>query len=191
MGRGLEYRRYQAERAKALARARLRWLLSGGRRALAALTGNPCPTSGTTRGCLLQRWVGALYSQGPTPALVGRRAATPALCSCWKGRKEWLDAPRCAARPPSGVRSPSSGPCRPPVRVPAVDPRWLTDTVRALCGSIARTGRTDAHGVLADALEEAGCDRNDVLAHLRDLAITHDRDCWVIDWLLGHDPAEE
>jgi hypothetical protein len=38
--------------------------------------------------------------------------------------------------------------------------------------------------VLADALEEAGCDNADVLAHLRDGG-DHVRGCWVVDGLLG------
>jgi hypothetical protein len=38
--------------------------------------------------------------------------------------------------------------------------------------------------VLADALEEAGCDQADLLSHLRDPG-PHVRGCWVIDLLLG------
>jgi hypothetical protein len=39
--------------------------------------------------------------------------------------------------------------------------------------------------VLADALEEAGCDSPDVLAHCRDAAGVHVRGCWVVDLVLG------
>jgi hypothetical protein len=39
-------------------------------------------------------------------------------------------------------------------------------------------------GVLADALEEAGCDNADVLDHCRKPG-EHVRGCWVIDHLLG------
>jgi predicted DNA-binding WGR domain protein len=38
--------------------------------------------------------------------------------------------------------------------------------------------------VLSDALEEAGCDNPDILAHLRSLG-PHVRGCWVVDLLLG------
>jgi hypothetical protein len=38
--------------------------------------------------------------------------------------------------------------------------------------------------VLADALEEAGCDQPDVLAHLRSPG-PHVRGCWAVDLLLG------
>jgi hypothetical protein len=38
--------------------------------------------------------------------------------------------------------------------------------------------------VLADALEEAGCDQPDLLAHLRGPG-PHVRGCWAVDLLLG------
>jgi hypothetical protein len=38
--------------------------------------------------------------------------------------------------------------------------------------------------ILADALQDAGCDDPGVLAHCRD-AGPHVRGCWVIDLLLG------
>jgi hypothetical protein len=39
-------------------------------------------------------------------------------------------------------------------------------------------------GVLADALEEAGCDNPDILSHLRGPG-PHTRGCWVVDLVLG------
>ena len=39
-------------------------------------------------------------------------------------------------------------------------------------------------GVLADALEESGCDQADLLAHLRGPG-PHVRGCWAVDLLLG------
>ena len=36
----------------------------------------------------------------------------------------------------------------------------------------------------ADALEDAGCDHDDILSHLRGLG-RHVRGCWVVDLLLG------
>jgi hypothetical protein len=38
--------------------------------------------------------------------------------------------------------------------------------------------------VLADALEDAGCDNADLLWHLRGPGV-HVRGCWVVDLLLG------
>jgi hypothetical protein len=47
-------------------------------------------------------------------------------------------------------------------------------------------GRLDASrlAVLADALEEAGCDEQDVLGHLRGPG-PHVRGCWCVDLLTG------
>jgi hypothetical protein len=39
--------------------------------------------------------------------------------------------------------------------------------------------------VLADALEEAGCNDNDILGHLRKQGGVHVRGCWLVDLLLG------
>jgi hypothetical protein len=39
--------------------------------------------------------------------------------------------------------------------------------------------------VLGDALEEAGCEREDILRHCRERGLAHCRGCWVIDLLLG------
>jgi hypothetical protein len=38
--------------------------------------------------------------------------------------------------------------------------------------------------ILADALEEAGCDTADILAHCRGPG-PHVRGCWVVDLILG------
>jgi hypothetical protein len=39
--------------------------------------------------------------------------------------------------------------------------------------------------ILADALQDAGCDNEDVLNHCRDANAAHVRGCWVVDLLLG------
>jgi hypothetical protein len=39
--------------------------------------------------------------------------------------------------------------------------------------------------ILADALQDAGCENDDVLAHCRDANQLHARGCWVLDLLLG------
>jgi hypothetical protein len=39
--------------------------------------------------------------------------------------------------------------------------------------------------VLADALEEAGCDNTDILQHLRQQGSVHVRGCWAVDLCLG------
>ena len=74
-----------------------------------------------------------------------------------------------------------------PFRPVALDPVWLS-WHDGLLVSMARW-MYDSHEfadqpVLADALEEAGCDNADILAHCRGPG-PHVRGCWVLDRLLG------
>jgi len=39
--------------------------------------------------------------------------------------------------------------------------------------------------ILADALQDAGCENEDILTHCRDTAARHARGCWVCDLVLG------
>lgn len=47
-----------------------------------------------------------------------------------------------------------------------------------------RTLDSEQLAVLADAMEEAGCDLHDVMGHLRDQG-PHYRGCWALDYVLG------
>ncbi len=71
-----------------------------------------------------------------------------------------------------------------PHRPTAFDPKWLTPTVVALAGGIDAERAFDRMPVLADALEEAGCDEAEILRHCRGVG-PHARGCWVVDGLLG------
>ncbi len=78
-------------------------------------------------------------------------------------------------------------PFRPP---PAIDPAWLTGTVKQLAQAAYEerelpSGHLDRHrlAVLADSLEEAGCQDAELLGHLR--SEVHVRGCWAIDRILG------
>jgi hypothetical protein len=71
-----------------------------------------------------------------------------------------------------------------PLRPVTADPRWLTSTAVALAQAIYADRAFDRLPILADALEEAGCDSQDVLAHLRGDG-PHVRGCWVVDLVLG------
>jgi hypothetical protein len=71
-----------------------------------------------------------------------------------------------------------------PFRPVTADPSWLTPTVTALAAAIYADRAFDRLPILADALEEAGCDHPDVLAHCRGPG-PHVRGCWVVDLLLG------
>jgi hypothetical protein len=67
-----------------------------------------------------------------------------------------------------------------------LDPRWLTPTVAAL----GRQAYDDCDfallPILADALEDAGCDSGELLAHLRGGG-EHVRGCWALDRVLGQE----
>jgi hypothetical protein len=64
------------------------------------------------------------------------------------------------------------------------DPSWRTATVLSLAKAINKTRDFSAMPVLADALQEAGCECAAVLNHCRDPGCTHPEGCWVIDTLL-------
>jgi hypothetical protein len=66
----------------------------------------------------------------------------------------------------------------------AADPRWLTSAVVALAAGCYADRAFDRLPVLADALQDAGCDHPDVLAHCRGPG-PHARGCWVVDLILG------
>jgi hypothetical protein len=72
-----------------------------------------------------------------------------------------------------------------PFRPVAFAPAWRTTTTIALAAAMYESRDFAAMPVLADALEEAGCDSPEVLAHCRDAAGVHVRGCWVVDLVLG------
>jgi hypothetical protein len=74
-----------------------------------------------------------------------------------------------------------------PFRPLRVDPAWLVGNdgaVAQLARVIYDEGRFGDLPILADALEEAGCARADVLEHCRGRT-SHYRGCWVVDAVLG------
>jgi hypothetical protein len=73
-----------------------------------------------------------------------------------------------------------------PFRPFTVDPLWQTESVVALASGIYADRAFDRMPILADALEEAGCDDREVLNHCRG-AVPHVRGCWVVDLVLGKD----
>jgi len=74
-----------------------------------------------------------------------------------------------------------------PFRPVCIPPSWLTwqgGTVPQLADRFYKEWDLDHLSILADALEEAGCDQADLLDHLRGPGV-HVRGCWVLDLLLG------
>jgi broad specificity phosphatase PhoE len=71
-----------------------------------------------------------------------------------------------------------------PFRPLPLDATWLTPVVRSVAKVAYDERRFEDLPVLADALEEAGCDNADILSHLRGPG-PHVRGCWAVDLLLG------
>jgi hypothetical protein len=71
-----------------------------------------------------------------------------------------------------------------PFRRPELDPAWRTSTATGLARAIYDEYAFDRLPILADALEDAGCDDEAALRHCRQDTV-HARGCWVVDWVLG------
>ena len=74
-----------------------------------------------------------------------------------------------------------------PFRLAAIDPAilcWNDGTPVKIAQAIYEGRAFDGLPILADALEEAGCDDEDMLAHLRGVG-PHVRGCWPLDLILG------
>jgi hypothetical protein len=74
---------------------------------------------------------------------------------------------------------------RKPQQEPVFRPEWRTDTVLPLARTMYESRDFTGMPILADALQEAGCEQPDILSHCRDTSVPHARGCWVIDLVLG------
>lgn len=64
------------------------------------------------------------------------------------------------------------------------DPQWRTETARILARTMYESREFSAMPILADALQDAGCDNDHILNHCRDPKANHVRGCWVCDLIL-------
>jgi hypothetical protein len=71
-----------------------------------------------------------------------------------------------------------------PFRAVTFNRSWLSHNVVALAQTIYTDRAFDRLPILADALEDAGCDNADILNHCRQPG-EHVRGCWVVDVILG------
>ena len=71
-----------------------------------------------------------------------------------------------------------------PFRPVAFAPEWRTDTAVSLARGMYEPREFSALPILADALQDAGCDNDDILNHCRGEG-PHVRGCWVVDLVLG------
>jgi hypothetical protein len=72
-----------------------------------------------------------------------------------------------------------------PFRPITFSPSWRTDTAVSLARMMYESRGFSAMPILADALQDAGCENADILDHCRDPNAAHVRGCWVVDWVLG------
>src|SRR5262249_31790831 len=72
-----------------------------------------------------------------------------------------------------------------PLRPVAFDHAWRTDTAVTLAKGMFESRDSSAMPILADALQDAGCENDDILNHCRDANGIHVRGCWVVDLVLG------
>jgi hypothetical protein len=71
-----------------------------------------------------------------------------------------------------------------PFRPVTFSPEWRTDTAVSLARQMYESRDFSAMPILADALQDAGCDSADILSHCRGDG-PHVRGCWVVDLVLG------
>jgi hypothetical protein len=64
-------------------------------------------------------------------------------------------------------------------------PQWRTDTTVMLARQMYESRDFSTMPILADALQDAGCDNDDILNHCRDESLPHIRGCWVVDLVLS------
>jgi hypothetical protein len=115
-------------------------------------------------------------------------ADAAARCAAWQAAQAARGAAPDTGRGP--VRAAQAALVRdlfgnPFVAVP-VDPGWLAwdgGAIRNLARGIYEERAFDRLPILGDALEEAGCDRGDLLGHCRQPG-EHARGCWLVDLLL-------
>jgi hypothetical protein len=71
-----------------------------------------------------------------------------------------------------------------PFRPVAFDPAWRTSAAVALASRMYESRDFAPMPILADALQDAGCENDDILDHCRERGV-HVRGCWVVDLVLG------
>ena len=71
-----------------------------------------------------------------------------------------------------------------PFRPVTLDPSWLSSTAICIAQGIYDDKAFDRLPILADALQDAGCENADILNHLRSDG-PHVKGCWALDLVLG------
>jgi hypothetical protein len=72
-----------------------------------------------------------------------------------------------------------------PFRSIIFDPAWRTTTAIQLAQQMYDAHDYSTMPILADALQDAGCENDEILNHCRSSTASHVRGCWVADLVLG------
>ncbi|WP_246523568.1 hypothetical protein [Gemmata palustris] len=109
---------------------------------------------------------------------VVQRAAEVSATSLFRRRHPTYPAERAAQA--AILREIVGNPFRPVI----FEQEWRTSDVLSLAKGIYELSAFDRMPILADALQDAGCDNSDILNHCRGAGL-HVRGCWVVDHVLG------
>jgi hypothetical protein len=178
------------------------WELAAARRAAQGIFPRP-PNQDTSQVPRLSRWqvlagLSAHHAISPDVARAAHEAARAAAAALSEqaaaqghsaSDQRAVDETERAAQAHL-LRDIFGGPWR-PASVPLPVLAWNGGTVRRIAEGVyqerqlpAGTLNTARLAVLADALEDAGCDNAELLGHLREPG-PHVRGCWAVDLLLG------
>ena len=140
--------------------------------------------------------LGQIIHYGCETAAYESRARAAALSSQRRSFRLWKRGPKLSAEEYSaahatGAAAEKQAFCHRirdivgnPFRPAAFAPEWRTDTEAALAAQMYESRDFAAMPILADALQDAGCDSADILDHCRGPG-PHVRGCWVVDLVLG------
>lgn len=145
--------------------------------ALADLAAVPAPASDPENAAL---WQAAEAVLSAAQGVAGSAAFNARYAVALHVGKEWGEDPNEGIAQCRLLRDICGSSFRPV----AVDSLWQTETVLALARTMYESREFSAMPILADALQDAGCDNADILDHCRGPG-PHVRGCWVVDLILG------
>jgi hypothetical protein len=112
---------------------------------------------------------------------LGKRASTDLSAAAAMAWEAVYNDPNERLRQVEIVRDVVGNPFRPV----AFAPEWRTDTAIAIARGMYESRDFSPMPILADALQDAGCENAEVLNHCRDAEQVHVRGCWVVDLVLS------
>jgi hypothetical protein len=129
-----------------------------------------------------------LMEHGPVGTRAHYWSLCHVVCCTWINDPAELDVPAPAGADLAPTRRFAASLVRDifgnPFRPVTFSPEWRTDTTVSLARTMYEAREFGAMPILADALQDAGCDSEDILSHCRDPKQVHVRGCWVVDLVL-------